>query len=558
VSDAPAKKLPPRTGSSSTAAPAMQTTRRTLLSSDHIANPRPDSWPTYAGDYNARRYSSLSQISQSNVRHLTLAWSSRLRAGNNNQGQYPLRVGGEGSADQFPAQELEIRGSILEVDGALYVTAADNAWAVDAQNGEILWHFFWKSRGGWHMFGSRGPALWNTSLYLETPDDYLVSLDTRTGEERWHVQTASLEEQYFASIAPVVAGNHVLVGAGNTLNAPGFLESFDPDTGKLQWKHYSVPMNKDDPGLDTWKTLDAARHGGGQVWMPGAYDPKTHLYIYGTGNPTPAYVADARGNGDALFTCSMIAVDVDSGRLAWYFQTSPNDTHDWDSAQTPVLADLQLDGRQREVAITAARNGYFFVVDRTTGELILSKKFSTNANWAQPFLNARGQPVRRPEKDGTPSGALVSNDNQGATNWQPASYSPDYGLYYVPAAESWALYYRNNVDAGGAYSMDGKEETPIDHTPYLEAIDPKTGTVVWSIQYPSGGSLSNGVLTTAGRLLFSGDTAGNLVARDPATGHPLWHAQMGQVSNAPETYLADGRQYLLVAGGDTLYAFRLQ
>jgi alcohol dehydrogenase (cytochrome c) len=269
-------------------------------------------------------------------------------------------------------------------------------------------------------------------------------------------------------------------------------------------------------------------------------------------------VADARGDNDALFTCTMIAVDVDSGRLAWYYQTSPNDTHDWDSAQTPVLAELELDGRRREVAITAARNGYFFVVDRITGERILSKKFSTNANWAQPLLNAKGQPVRRPDKDGTPSGALVSNDNQGATNWQPASYSPDYGLYFVPAAESWALYYRTDSDAGGAYSMEGKEETPIDHAPYLDAIDPKTGNVVWSVRYPAGGSLSNGVLTTAGRLLFSGDTAGNLVARDPATGHPLWHAQIGQVSNAPETYLVDSRQYLLVAGGDTLYAFRLQ
>lgn len=539
-------------------APRGRQTSSAVPPSDFSAKRLLGSWPTYSGDYSGRRYSLLSQINQSNIRHLTLAWSSRLRAGPENQGGYPARVGGEGRADQFSTTEAEVRGSVLEVNGVLYVTTADNAWALDAQDGEILWHFFWKSRGGWHTFGSRGPALWKTFLYFETPDDYLVSLDASTGNERWHVQVASLEEQYFASIAPVVIGNHVLVGAGNTLNAPGFLQSFDPETGQLQWKHYSVPMNKGDPGIDTWKDLDAAKHGGGQVWMPGVYDAKTQLYIYGTGNPTPAYTAKARGDGDALFTCSMIAVEVDSGKLAWYYQTSPNDTHDWDSAQTPVLADLTFDGRRREVAMTAARNGYFFVIDRITGERILSKKFSATANWAEPLLNDKGQPIRRPEKDGSPSGALVSNENQGATNWQPASYSPDYGLFFVSAADSWALYYRTDTDAGGAYSMEGKEETPLERESYLKAIEPKTGNVKWSVRYPSGGSIANGVLTTAGRLLFSGDTDGNLVARNPGTGHPLWHAQIGQVSNAPETYLIDGRQYILVAARDTLYAFRLQ
>ena len=205
------------------------------------------------------------------------------------------------------------------------------------------------------MFGNRGPAMWKTSLFFQTPDDYLVSLDALTGKELWHTQEAGLEEQYFASIAPVVAENHVLVGAGNTLNAPGFLQSFDPEDGHLQWKHYSVPMNKGDPGLETWKDLDAARHAGGQVWMPGAYDPKTHLYIYGTGNPTPAYVAEARGN--ALFTCTILAVNVDSEKMVWYYQTSPNDTHDWDSTQTPILAEVMVGGRKRDVAMAAERNG---------------------------------------------------------------------------------------------------------------------------------------------------------------------------------------------------------
>jgi len=542
--------------------PVVSDSRQSLfavdLPAESIVHPAVGSWPTYSGDYTGRRYSSLSQINQSNVRNLTLAWTMRLEPGTGSPQKYLVKIGGEGKDDHLATAPAEVRGSILQVGAVLYLTTPDNVWSVDARSGEILWNFRWKSRGGWHLFGSRGPAMLNTSIYFETPDDYLVSVDARTGDERWHVQIASVEEQYFASVAPVVVGGHVLVGTGNTLNAPGFLESFDPDSGRLQWKHYSVPMNMGDPGIETWRDLDAARHGGGQVWVPGVYDPVSHLYIYGTGNPTPAYVADARGNGDALFTCSLLAVNVDSGELAWYYQTSPNDTHDWDSAQTPVLADISLDGHKREVAMTAARNGYFFVVDRHNGAPLLTGKFSTTMNWARPKLNEIGQPVRLPEKDGLPGGALVSNDNGGATNWQPPSYSPDYGLFYVQSAESWALSYKTDSDAGGAYSMEGKEEVSIDSSAYLKAIDPKTGRVAWSVKYPSGNPLGNGILTTAGRLLFAGDTAGNLVARDPANGRPLWHAQLGTVSNAPETYMLDGHQFVLVSAGNMLFAFRLQ
>ena len=175
--------------------------------------------------------------------------------------------GGEGKGD-FPIPPPAMKGAILEVDGVLYVTAPDHVWAIDARDGRELWHYFWKTRGGTHI-GNRGAAIWNNSLLFETPDNYLVSLDARTGKENWHVEIADFEQQYFSTMAPVVIGNHVLVGTGNDLDAPGFLQSFDPRTGKLQWKFYTVPMNPGDPGLETWPSLDAARHGGGQVWMPG-------------------------------------------------------------------------------------------------------------------------------------------------------------------------------------------------------------------------------------------------------------------------------------------------
>ena len=230
---------------------------------------------------------------------------------------------------------------------------------MDARSGRELWHYFWKTKGGTHI-GSRGMAMWKDYVYFETPDNYLVSLEAKTGKERWHKVIADFNQQYLSTMAPVVIGNHVLAGTGNDLDAPGFLQSFDPETGELQWKFYTVPMNQGDPGLETWGSLDSARHGGAQVWVPGSYDPETKLYIFGTGNPTPAYT-EGRGEGDNLFTCSLIAVNVDTGKMAWYYQTSPHDKHDWDSAQTPVLFDGQINGQPRKLVATAARNGYFFV-----------------------------------------------------------------------------------------------------------------------------------------------------------------------------------------------------
>lgn len=529
------------------------------LRPSEILKPAPDSWPTYSGDYSGRRHSPLKQINQSNVARLKPVWSSKISS--DTAGAI---VGGVAEVPAMDIGPARIRGSILQVDGVLYLSAPDHAWAMDARTGKVLWHYFWKTRGGTHI-GNRGMGMWGDYLYLETPDNYLISLDAKTGKERWHVEIASFDEQYFSTTAPIIVGNHVLVGTGNDLDMPGFLQSFDPVTGKLQWKTYMVPMNPGDPGLETWKNLDAARHGGGNPWVPGSYDPETNLYIIGTGNPNPAYFPEVRGNMEALFTCALVALDVETGKMKWYYQTSPNDTHDWDSAQTPVLADIVFKGRKRKVAMTAARNGYFFVVDRVTGEHLLTSRFSDTANWALPELNAKGQPVRIPEKDHHVGGALVSMANGGASNWQPPAYSPDYGLFYVPVAESWAMYYTAETDPRGGVGLGGKEEVQLGGERYLKAIDPKTGKIAWQLNYPSIPSFAGvrgggeGLLTTAGRLLFGGDAAGNFVARDPGAGRPLWHASFdGPVSNAPQTYMVDGMQHVLVAAGDTLHAFALE
>ena len=348
-----------------------------------ILKPLGESWPTYSGDYTGHRYSSLTQINQTTVKNLGLAWLSRGfvqgsgptgRGGGGAGGQgfggrgggggeVPLTVAGEGTGEFNAGGPAHIRGSILMVDGVLYATSPDNVWAVDARDGTILWQYYWKTRGGTHT-GHRGVGMWHDYLYMETHDDYLVKIDAKTGKEIWHVEISPFDQQYFSSMAPIVIGDHVIVGTGNDLDAPGYLQSFDPDTGKRQWILYTVPMNPGDPGLETWPSLEAARHGGGAAVGAGRLrsgDAPVHLRH---GQSDAGLHAGGARDGDGLFTCSLVAVNVDTGKMAWYYQTSPRDMHDWDSTQTPILIDATINGRPRKLVSTAARNGYFFTVDR--------------------------------------------------------------------------------------------------------------------------------------------------------------------------------------------------
>ncbi|MBW8746931.1 MAG: acido-empty-quinoprotein group A [Acidobacteria bacterium] len=547
-----------------TVAPAMA--QKAWLDPADVLNPKPDTWPTYSGDYSGRRYSSLKDINTSNVHGLTLAWAQRLSAGSAppSAGPFsfappapPTTVGGVGTIE---AQMGSVKGVILQVNGMLYVTTPDNVWALDAYDGHELWHYLWKTRGGTHI-GNRGVGMWHDRLFFETPDNFLVALNATTGKEIWHKEIASFDLQYFSTMSPIVVGDHLLVGTGNDLDEPGLLQSFNPETGDVEWKWYAVPMKEGDPGLDTWKNLDAASHGGGNVWVPGSYDPETHLYIFGTGNPTAAYTSQLRGPGANLYTCSLVALNVETGKMAWYYQTSPHDTHDFDSTQTPVLTDAMFGGKMRKLAITAARNGYFFVLDRVTGEHLLTSKLVESPNWAKDTLDKNGAPDRDPSKDFDLGGALVSPANGGIVNWPPPAYSPQTGYFYAHAQESYAMYYLATTDPRGAMGLGGKDELSVGSLgSYLVAMDPKTGKPAWKHRYPGvtgGGGGLNGLLTTAGGLLFASDARGNFVAHDAATGKALWHTRIS-TTNAPETYLLDGHQYVLVAGGDTVYAFRLQ
>jgi alcohol dehydrogenase (cytochrome c) len=526
------------------------------LHPEAIKKPLADSWPTYSGDYTGRRFSALTQVNRTTVKNLTLAWTARLSNGSptGGRGAVPMIVGGEGNGEFGAGGGVTLKGGILAVNDILYVTAPDNVWAMDARDGRVLWQYFWKTKGGTHI-GNRGAAMWNNYLFFETPDNYLVSLDARTGKERWHVEIADFDQQYFSTMAPIVVDNHVLVGTGNDLDAPGFLQSYDPETGKRQWIFYTVPMNPGDPGLNTWPNLDAARHGGGQVWVPGSYDPETRLYIFGTGNPTPGYTGVGR-RGDNLFTGSLVAVNVDTGKMAWYFQTAPHDTHDWDSSQTPILIDGTINGKPRTLVSTAARNGWFFTLDRVTGAHVVTSKFGTYANgYTGP--RPSGSPEPDLMKEAIVPGALVSPVEGGVTNWQPPAFSPETGLFYVHEQNGFNMLYLTDLDPRGSMGLGGKLRVPVgDLENFLTAIDYRTGKAAWKHKYPGGGS-SAGMLATAGGVLFTGDGSGNFVAFDATNGKILWHTRIGNISNAPQTFMVDGRQHVLVGVGDTLYAFRM-
>ena len=338
---------------------------------------------------------------------------------------------------------------------------------------------------------------------------------------------------------------------GDSLDVPGYLESRDPETGQLQWRWNTTPR-KGEPGAETWPNPEAMEHGGGMTWVPGTYDPELNLYYLGTGNPNPVMAGQGR-KGDNLWTCSIVALNPDTGKMAWYFQASPHDTHDWDAAETPVLIDGEIDGRPRKLLAQSSRNGYFFVLDRTNGKNIVSKPF-IDINWSKG-LDAKGQPIGNPEKEPKPDGTLVVPALGGAANWPSPSFDPETGLFYVNASSSYSLYYL--TDTGDKPEGYGGRDSGVYSTLALKAIDYATGQIRWTHEYNRGGP-PIGILTTAGKLLFTGDPSGNFIVYDPANGKILWHAHLiATVSNGPMTYELDGRQYVVVGAGDTLYGFTL-
>ena len=484
-----------------------------------LLSPPADGWLTYHGDYSGRRHSSLTQITPDNVGQLTLAWAFQT------------------------GQPQQIKATPIVAGGVIYVTMPDSLWALDARNGRQIWRYTHPMNDGFHI-GHRGAAVYKDSVFLTTPDAHLIALDARNGTVKWDVVIADAKKGYWSTNAPLLIRNHLIVGvSGDFDNLPGILRAFDADTGAAQWTFYSTPP----PGTPGSESGGAT---GGQMWMTGTYDPDLNLLFVGTGNPTPVLNGDVRP-GDNRWTGSIVALNPDTGTLAWGFQASPHDTHDWDAAEVPVLVDAEFGSVTRKLLLQASRNGYYFVLDRTTGKNLLTAPFAA-VNWASRIDEA-GRPVPNPAKEPARDGRLVAPDEAGGTNYRSPSFDPATGLLIVSAHDAYGIYFFKQEH--GAYGWAG-----ADYTVYgrgvLRALDYRTGQVRWSHDL-HGGAGAAGVLTTASGLTFTGDSATSAMALRTSDGTTVWHSGIGRVGNAPVTYELDGRQHVLLGGGSALYAFTL-
>jgi alcohol dehydrogenase (cytochrome c) len=496
----------------------------------------PSRWLTFSGDYSGRRHSPLEQITPANVHRLVPAWTF----------QTGTLARGRG-----------FETTPLVHDGVLYVTGPNNyAWALDARTGRAFWEYRRELPDDLTYGASapvnRGFGILGDRLFMVTLDAHLLALDRRTGGVVWDSELADYRLGYAATLAPLVVGDKVIVGiSGGEYATRGFLDAYDPATGERLWRLHTIPA-PGEPGSETWPNADVMVRGGGATWMTGSYDPELDLLYWATGNPNPDYYGADR-KGDNLYTNSLLAVEPDTGALRWHYQFTPHDTHDWDSNHVPVLADLRIGRTVRRTVMVANRNGFFYVLDRATGKLLLGEPF-TATTWARE-IGRDGRPVVLNE-DGS-RGCLP--DQWGGTNFMPPSFDPKLALFFVSARETCATFVAQAPAlVAGEQSTGGVvwADTEVAYGA-LRAIDARTGERRWEFRYPT--PTMAGVMSTASGLVFAGDNEGNFMAFASATGEHLWRYPTGAPiwGAAAMTFMLDGRQHVLIPSGGTLLAFAL-
>ncbi len=498
------------------------------------ASKEPGNWITYSGNYLGHRFSPLAQLTPANVAGLRVKW-----------------------AYQFPGPRTEV--SPLVADGVMYVTGPNTAAALDVRTGRELWTWKRTIPQDYQSIGfgrvSRGPAILDNQLFVATLDCYLVALDIHSGAERWTTKVEDYKTGYSMTLAPLAIRGKVVVGvSGGEAGIRGFVDAYDAKTGRRAWRFWTIP-GPGEPGHETWSG-DAWKTGGGSTWVTGAYDSDLNLVYWGVGNPGPDWNGDSRP-GDNLYTCSMVALDGNTGALRWHFQFTPHDSHDWDSTHVPVLFDAEIRGRKRKLIASANRNAFYYVLDRSSGEFIAGRPYAKQT-WAKG-LDDRGRPLVVPNTEPSEEGTLVWPNLNGATVWFSPAYSPRTNLFYVAVREIGSIYYKREADykPGAFFAGGGESDIPNgEKSGAIRALDPTTGEMRW--EFPMHSAPWAGVLATAGGLVFSGSDEGNFFALDARTGKPLWDFQTGgQIAANPVSFTIDGRQCVAIAANRVLYVFGL-
>ena len=511
----------------------------TPVSSDRLLNAEsePHNWLMYSGNYNAQRYSALTQLDRRNVSELEIAWVHQLSVLDR--------------AETTP----------LVVDGVMFITESPSTViAVDAASGRPYWRYE-------HQLpeeiiiccgrNNRGVAVQGDTVLMSTLDAHLVALDAKTGSVRWETEVQEATAGYSKTDAPLVVGDKVFTGiAGGEYGIRGLIDAYNINTGEREWRFNTTP-GPAHPDNRTWSG-DSWRTGGAATWMTGSYDPDLNLIYWGTGNPGPDYDGSVR-EGDNLYSDSVVALDADTGELKWYFQFTPHDIHDWDSTQIPVLADTMFNGEERKVMLFPNRNAFFYVLDRETGEFLLGKPYARQT-WAEG-LDENGRPILLPGKEPSPEGTIVSPPIIGASNWWSPTYSPRTDLIYVTTLDGETKYFLRPTEylvPGQSYRAGGGE-TPQPMENYhraVRAISPQTGDIRW--EFPVDPRTTSGLMSTAGDLVFGGSADGFFFALDALTGEELWHRNIGgRIHAAPMGYAVNGKQYVAIAAGNAIFSFAL-
>ena len=492
----------------------------------------PQNWLMYSGDYAGRRFSGLDQINIANVHSLVAKWAYQTEA--------------SGKFEATP----------LVADGVLYGTGQDNrAYALDARSGRPIWQYQRALPGDIRPCCgriNRGFAILGNKVFFGTLDAHVIALDAKTGNVVWDEAAFDYKLGYSITLAPLAVKNLVIVGvSGGEYGIRGFIDAYDANSGARVWRFYTVP-GPGEPGHETWQG-ESWKTGGAPAWITGSYDAATNTTFWTTGNPAPSNRGAGR-EGDNLYSNSLLALDPDTGKLKWYFQFTKHDEHDWDATQVPVMID---DGDKHWIA-QANRNGFFYVIDRSTGKVVLSNAYAKET-WSSG-KDAEGRPAANRNSSPTPEGNRVCPGAIGATNWMSPTYDPQTKLFYVTAREQCDVFSTAPQPYEAGHAFYGSAYFPNDDAePFwgaLRAIDPQSGKVKWEWKHPS--PTWSGVLSTAGGLVFTGDAEGNFIALDAASGKPLWHFQAGgSVYSSPMAFAVDGKQYVAVAAGSALFAFGL-